>query len=94
MTLGEFLLLLLIAGLAGAAGQSIAGYYLGGCLVSIAVGFVGAYIGAWLARELKLPELLVININNRAFPIIWSVLGSALFALIVGLLTRPHPGMY
>ena len=35
MTLMEFLLLLLIAGVAGAVGQSLAGYDLGGCLVSI-----------------------------------------------------------
>jgi uncharacterized membrane protein YeaQ/YmgE (transglycosylase-associated protein family) len=88
MTLGEFLVLLLIAGIAGAVGQSIAGYELGGCLVSIVVGFIGAYIGVWLARELSLPEFLVITIGNEAFPVIWSVIGSALFALVVGLLTR------
>ncbi|MBI5960266.1 MAG: hypothetical protein HY866_16115 [Chloroflexi bacterium] len=93
MTLVEFTLLLLIAGLAGAAGQSIAGYYLGGCLVSVVVGFVGAYIGMWLARELNLPELLMITINNKAFPVIWSVLGSAIFALAVGLLTRRRPDL-
>ncbi|MBI5959467.1 MAG: hypothetical protein HY866_12075 [Chloroflexi bacterium] len=88
MTLVEFLLLLLIAGLAGAAGQSIAGYELGGCLVSIVVGFVGAYIGMWLARELGLPEFLVITIDRNTFPVIWSVIGSALFALTVGMITR------
>jgi uncharacterized membrane protein YeaQ/YmgE (transglycosylase-associated protein family) len=88
MTLGEFLVLLLIAGIAGAVGQSIAGYELGGCLVSIVVGFIGAYIGVWLARELSLPEFLVISIGHEAFPVIWSVIGSALFALIVGVLTR------
>ena len=88
MTLAEFLVLLLIAGVAGAAGQSISGYYLGGCLVSIVVGFVGALIGMWLARELGLPELLVITIGNEPFPMVWSVIGSALFALMVGLLTR------
>jgi uncharacterized membrane protein YeaQ/YmgE (transglycosylase-associated protein family) len=88
MTLMEFLLLLLIAGIAGALGQSIAGYELGGCLVSIVVGFIGAYIGVWLARELSLPEFLVVTIDQESFPIIWSVIGSALFALVVGLLTR------
>ena len=88
MTLMEFLLLLLIAGVAGAVGQSLAGYDLGGCLVSIVVGFVGAYIGLWLAREFSLPEFLVITVGNEAFPVIWSVIGSALFALAVGLLTR------
>jgi uncharacterized membrane protein YeaQ/YmgE (transglycosylase-associated protein family) len=88
MTLAEFLILLLVAGIAGAVGQALAGYELGGCLVSIVVGFVGAFIGMWLARELDLPEFLVINIDGNTFPLIWSVIGSALFALAVGLLTR------
>jgi uncharacterized membrane protein YeaQ/YmgE (transglycosylase-associated protein family) len=90
MTLTEFLLLLIIAGIAGAVGQSLAGYDLGGCLVSIVVGFIGAYIGIWLAREFNLPEFLVITIGQESFPVIWSVIGSALFALVVGLLTRRH----
>ncbi len=87
MTLMEFFVLLLIAGIAGAVGQSIAGYELGGCLVSIVVGFIGAYIGMWLAREFGLPEFLVITIDREAFPVIWSVIGSAIFALIVGIVT-------
>jgi uncharacterized membrane protein YeaQ/YmgE (transglycosylase-associated protein family) len=90
MTLTEFLLLLIIAGIAGAVGQSLAGYDLGGCLVYIVVGFIGAYIGIWLAREFSLPEFLVITIGQESFPVIWSVIGSALFALVVGMLTRRH----
>lgn len=88
MDLVSFLLLLLIAGICGAVGQSLAGYNLGGCLVSIVVGFVGAWLGAWLAGAVGLPELLSVNVGGRPFPIIWSVLGSALFALGVGLIRR------
>jgi uncharacterized membrane protein YeaQ/YmgE (transglycosylase-associated protein family) len=88
MDLVSLLLLLLIAGICGAVGQSLAGYSLGGCLVSIVVGFVGAWLGAWLAGELGLPEFLVIDVGGRPFPLIWAVLGSALFALGVGLLRR------
>ncbi len=47
MTLIGFLVLLLIAAICGGIGQSLAGYDLGGCLVSIVVGFIGAYIGMW-----------------------------------------------
>jgi uncharacterized membrane protein YeaQ/YmgE (transglycosylase-associated protein family) len=43
MTLIGFLVLLAIAAICGAIGQSLAGYDLGGCLVSIIVGFIGAY---------------------------------------------------
>ncbi len=84
----DILLLLLIAGVCGAVGQSLVGYNLGGCLVSIVVGFIGAWLGAWLAGSLGLPEIFSVNVAGRPFPIIWAVLGSALFALGVGLLRR------
>ena len=60
MTITQLLILLLIAGICGAVGQAIGGYSHGGCLVSIALGFIGALLGTWLARALALPELLVI----------------------------------
>ncbi len=88
MDLVSFLLLLVIAGICGAVGQSLAGYSLGGCLVSIVVGFVGAWLGAWIASEFGWPLLLAVEVGGRDFPIIWAVLGSALFALGVGLLRR------
>lgn len=88
MTIGGFILLLIIAALAGALGQALAGYSLGGCLVSMIVGFVGAFIGMWLAQSLGLPTFLTLNIQGEPFPLVWSVIGSALFAAIIGLLSR------
>ncbi|HEX7999656.1 MAG TPA: hypothetical protein VF528_14815 [Pyrinomonadaceae bacterium] len=88
MTLIDFLVLLLVAGLCGALGQAISGFSRGGCLVSIALGFIGAIIGMWLASVLKLPELFVVNIGGKPFPIIWSIIGSALFVAVISLLTR------
>ncbi|MBI5729957.1 MAG: hypothetical protein HY963_02365, partial [Ignavibacteriales bacterium] len=49
MSLLGFLFLLLIAAICGAIGQSLAGYSLGGCFVSIIVGFVGAWLGPLIA---------------------------------------------
>ena len=88
MTLMDVLLLLLIAGICGSLGQAIAGYSRGGCLVSIALGFVGALLGMWLARMMGLPELFPVRIGTTSFPIIWSIIGSALFVAVVALLTR------
>jgi uncharacterized membrane protein YeaQ/YmgE (transglycosylase-associated protein family) len=88
MSLTEFLLLLLIAGICGAAGQALSGYSRGGCLGAIAVGFVGAVIGLWLARVIGLPALFTISISGTAFPIVWSVIGGALFVAILGMFTR------
>ncbi len=88
MDLVSLLILLLVAGVCGALGQAIAGYSRGGCLVSIALGFIGALLGMWLAGALGLPELFAINIGGRAFPIIWSIIGAAIFVAILSLVTR------
>lgn len=88
MSLLEFLFLLLVAALCGAIGQSIAGYSLGGCFVSIIIGFIGAWLGPLIAIELELPMFYTINIQGRDFPVVWSIIGSALFALVVGSIKR------
>lgn len=88
MGLIEFLLLLLIAGICGSLGQAIAGYTRGGCLVAIVVGFIGALLGSWLSVQMGLPELFNVNVGGNNFPIIWSIIGSALFVAVVGLFTR------
>jgi uncharacterized membrane protein YeaQ/YmgE (transglycosylase-associated protein family) len=87
MTFLEFIVLLFVAGLCGAVGQAITGYSRGGCLVSIAVGFVGAVVGRWLAGLLGLPELFLLNLGDTAFPIVWSVIGGALFVAVVSLIS-------
>ncbi|HEY8076184.1 MAG TPA: hypothetical protein VIF62_18790 [Labilithrix sp.] len=87
MTILELILLLVIAGVCGAIGKAIVGYWPGGFIVSIAVGFVGALVGTWLARALGLPELFVVRIGASAFPIVWSILGSALFVGLIALLS-------
>ena len=88
MTLFDLLILLLVAGICGSLGQAITGFSRGGCLVSIALGFVGAVVGMWIARALGLPELFAVQIGNTNFPIVWSIIGSALFVAIIALLTR------
>lgn len=92
MTLIDLLILLLVAGLCGALGQAISGFSRGGCLVSIALGFIGAVLGMWLARQLGLPELFVVAVGGRNFPVVWSIIGSALFVAVISLLTRGRRG--
>ena len=90
MTLFDLLILLVVAGVCGALGQAITGFSRGGCLVSIALGFIGALIGMWLARAMGLPELFPIQIGTTSFPIVWSIIGSALFVAVISLLTRRY----
>lgn len=88
MSILGFILLAVIAALAGMLGQALAGYSLGGCFMSAVVGFVGAFVGMWIARQFGLPEPLPITVEGETFPIFWSVVGSALFAVVLGLLSR------
>src|SRR5689334_10584861 len=86
MTLTEFIVLLIIAAICGSIGQSLAGYDLGGCFVSIVVGFIGAYIGLWIVGRFGLPEIFSITIGGKKFPIVWSVIGSAIFTAVIALI--------
>jgi uncharacterized membrane protein YeaQ/YmgE (transglycosylase-associated protein family) len=88
MTVLDFLILLVIAAVCGAVGQALAGYSVGGCVASTLVGFVGAVIGTWIAGLFGLPEIFAINVGGRAFPIVWSVVGSAVFVALLSLFTR------
>lgn len=86
MSIVELLVLLLIAGVCGAVGKAIVGYFPGGFLASIGVGFVGALVGTWLARLVGLPELFALRVGTTTFPIIWSILGSAVFVALISLI--------
>jgi uncharacterized membrane protein YeaQ/YmgE (transglycosylase-associated protein family) len=88
MTLLGFIVLLIIAAICGGIGQAIAGYSLGGCLVSTAVGFIGALIGRWLAGEFGLPDIFSITIQGETFPVVWAIIGAVIFTLVIGLITR------
>ncbi len=88
MTLGSLLVLLLVAGICGAIGKSIAGYDRGGCLASIALGFIGAFLGVWAADKFDLPRMWIVRIGNEPFPILWSIIGSAVFVAVLGFFTR------
>jgi uncharacterized membrane protein YeaQ/YmgE (transglycosylase-associated protein family) len=90
ITITGLLVLLIIAGICGAIGRALGGGTGGSFLVSIAVGFVGALIGMFLAGSLHLPEILSINVDGRPFPIVWSIIGGAvLVALVNALAYRP-----
>jgi uncharacterized membrane protein YeaQ/YmgE (transglycosylase-associated protein family) len=88
MTLLEIVVLLAIAGVCGAIGQSIAGASRGGCIASIVVGFIGALLGSFIARSLRLPEWFTVTIGGSRFPIVWSIGGSTIFVAVVSFLTR------
>ena len=92
MSVLEFLILLVVAGICGSLAQALVGFTRGGCLISIALGFVGALLGTWLARLMGLPSILALNIGGQPFPVVWSVMGAALFAAVLALLSGRAAG--
>ncbi len=87
LTLTGLLILLVIAGVCGAIGRAIAGGSGGGFIVSIAVGFIGALLGTFIAGYVHLPELLVVAVEGRSFPILWSIIGATVFVALVHLVS-------
>jgi uncharacterized membrane protein YeaQ/YmgE (transglycosylase-associated protein family) len=94
LTITGLVVLLIIAGVCGSIGRAIGGGTGGGVLVSIAVGFVGALLGSFIAHYFHLPEWVMVNIEGHPFPILWSIIGAAVFVAIVHLLSgrsvRPY----
>jgi uncharacterized membrane protein YeaQ/YmgE (transglycosylase-associated protein family) len=88
MSLAALLVLVVIAAVCGAIGKAIAGSARGGLVVSIALGFVGALLGPWVARQLHLSEPFMVTIGGQPFPILWSIIGAALFVAIIHLISR------
>jgi len=83
----ELLLMLIVAAICGGIAQSLVGYSRGGCLTSIALGFIGALLGTWISGELGLPELLTLEFGDHPFPILWSIIGASLFVALLSLIS-------
>ena len=83
----DILISLIIAGIAGSIARSLSGFSRGGCIISIIVGFIGAIIGTWLARELQLPDPLTITIRGTTYNLLWTIIGAVLFTAVLSLIT-------
>lgn len=88
MTLIDFLVLAVVAAICGMIGQSLVGYSVGGCLISAVIGYIGAFIGTWVARQFGLPELFAVTVGGESIPVVWSILGSALLVGGLSLVRR------
>ena len=47
--------------------------------MSLTVGFIGALLGGKLSQLLDLPEPFPLEIGGRGMPLLWSIIGGALF---------------
>jgi uncharacterized membrane protein YeaQ/YmgE (transglycosylase-associated protein family) len=87
LTLPGLVVLIIIAAICGAIGKALAGGTQGGLLTSIALGFIGALLGPWVAHQLRLSEPLVLHVSGQPFPIVWSIVGAALFVALLHLVS-------
>jgi uncharacterized membrane protein YeaQ/YmgE (transglycosylase-associated protein family) len=88
VSLLELLFLVAIAAACGAIGKAIAGSPRGGLIASMALGFIGALLGPWVAGMLSLSEPFTMTIGGHPFPILWSIIGAALFVAVIHLFSR------
>jgi uncharacterized membrane protein YeaQ/YmgE (transglycosylase-associated protein family) len=87
LTLTGLVVLIIIAAICGAVGKALAGGAQGGLVASIALGFIGALLGPWVAHQLRLSEPLVLHVSGQPFPIVWSIIGAALFVALLHLMS-------
>jgi uncharacterized membrane protein YeaQ/YmgE (transglycosylase-associated protein family) len=87
LTMPGLIVLIVIAAVCGAVGKTLAGGARGGLIVSVALGFIGALLGPWVARQLHLSEPLVLQVSGHPFPIVWSIIGAALFVALLHLMS-------
>lgn len=88
MSLLSLLIYVLIAAVCGALGKALVGVSRGGLLVSIVLGFIGALLGPWIAQKMGLSEPFAISVGGQSFPVLWSIIGAALFVALIHLLSR------
>jgi uncharacterized membrane protein YeaQ/YmgE (transglycosylase-associated protein family) len=82
----ELLILLIIAGICGAIAEAVVGFSPGGCVVSIIVGVIGAYLGTILGNYLNLPRFFTITIGGQSIEIMWAILGSIVLLLVISVM--------
>ena len=90
LTLPGLLVLIIIAAICGAVGRAIGGGVRGGLIVSTAIGFIGALFGPWIATQFHLGEPFILRVSGFSFPILWSIIGGAIFVAILHLIAGPR----
>ncbi len=88
MSLLGLILLIGVGAICGAIAEVLVGYSPGGFLASVAIGFLGALIGTWLAGRLGLPSILAVNIEGYRIEIVWSIIGAVILLLVLSLFRR------
>lgn len=88
MTIIGFLLFILVGAICGGIAEAVVGFSPGGFLMSVAVGFAGAWIGGAIAPRMGLPSLLAVRIEGHSIEVVWAVLGAIVLLLAMSVIRR------
>lgn len=88
MTIIGFLLFILVGAICGAVAEAVVGFSPGGFLMSVAVGFAGAWLGGVIAPRIGLPSLLAVRIEGYSIEVVWAVLGAIVLLLAMSVIRR------
>jgi uncharacterized membrane protein YeaQ/YmgE (transglycosylase-associated protein family) len=75
-TVLDFAVLLLIAGVCGFLASQLMGAKRMNIVMMVILGFVGAFVGRWLAVSFHLPMMYELQIGAHSFPLVWALIGS------------------
>lgn len=90
MQSADFIVAALVAIVCGTFAQLTSAYSRGGWWVHLGIGFAGAVIGVVVSRALNAPVIYNVQYRMIDYPIIYSVVGSALLLAALGFLIKPH----
>jgi uncharacterized membrane protein YeaQ/YmgE (transglycosylase-associated protein family) len=90
MSLVQLLLLILVGAICGVIAEMIVGFSPGGFLASVAIGFLGALIGDWLAPRVGLPQVFSVQSGGFRIEILWAIIGAIILLLILSLFRRSY----
>lgn len=90
MQLADFVMMGLVAIVCGTIAQITSPYSRGGWLVHLGIAFAGAVAGVVVSRYLNAPAIYDVKYRTTDFPIIYSIVGSALLLAMLGFLVKPQ----
>ena len=85
MTVGQWIVYLVIGLLCGLLGQALVRRSIGGLIVTTLVGLGGAFVGNWIANEIHAPEPLRVSVGGRSIPILWAIIGAAILTVVLAI---------
>ncbi len=82
----QLVVILVIAALCGGIAQAIFGMRRSNFLVSMVIGVIGAYLGAYLAQQFGWPDIVRLSVGSSSIELMWSLAGSIVLVFVLSLI--------